>query len=89
MYYFWEKRIVYFSQGISKDGKQGKFTFKVLNSMDSRKAGHIEAEHAVMQRLSENGINCSVPLKNVKGNTYELVAIQSESKDLDNNGNFS
>lgn len=57
--------------------------------MDSRKTGHIEAEHAVMQRLSENGINCTVPLNNVKGDTFELVTIQSESKDLDNNGNFN
>lgn len=57
--------------------------------MDSKKTGHIEAEHAVMQRLSENGINCSVPLKNIRGNTFELVTIQSDSKDLDNNGNFT
>jgi len=30
-----------------------KFIFKVLNSMDSKKTGHVEAEHEVMFILSE------------------------------------
>lgn len=81
------RHFITFFQGVTKDGQQRKFTFKVLNSMDSKKPGHIQVEHAVMQLLSENGINCSVPIKNVEGETFTLVTIPNEAKNADNNGN--
>lgn len=75
----------FYVKAISADGRPGKFTFKVLNSMDSKKSYHIEAEHAVMQLLADNGVNCSIPQKNVHGETFSLVTVNNETKDVDNN----
>ncbi|CAL8106834.1 unnamed protein product [Orchesella dallaii] len=69
----------------SSDGETVKYTFKVLNSMDSKKTGHIEAEHTAMFLLHGKGIRCPIPKKNVKGETFALVNIKNEATDVDNN----
>ncbi|ODN04830.1 Hydroxylysine kinase [Orchesella cincta] len=63
------------------DGKTEKYTFKVLNSMDSKNPGHIEAEHAAMFLLNEKGVKSPVPMKTVEGSTFLLVTIENECTD--------
>ncbi|ODN06024.1 Hydroxylysine kinase [Orchesella cincta] len=67
------------------DENTQKYTFKVLNSMDSKKTGHIEAEHVAMFLLHGKCIRCPIPMKNVKGETFALVNIKNEATDVDNN----
>lgn len=50
------------------------YVLKILNSMDSRKH-HIDAEHKVQGLLSRHGINCPLPVLNVKGQDKSLEEI--------------
>jgi hypothetical protein len=38
---------------LNKEGKEKMYTFKVLNSMDTMKPEHAQAENAVMRFLSK------------------------------------
>ncbi|OXA61109.1 hydroxylysine kinase [Folsomia candida] len=61
-----------------------KYNLKVLNSMDSKKTAHVEAEHGIMFYLSSNSINCPVPHKTVDGETYKVVSIPREDVENEN-----
>ncbi|CAL8125445.1 unnamed protein product [Orchesella dallaii] len=60
------------------NGNVEKYVFKVLNSMDSKKTGYVEAQNAAMFLLNSKGINCPVPVKTIQGKTFLLVEIENK-----------
>lgn len=52
------------------------YIFKVLNTLDSKKLGFIDAQTKLLRFVSENGISCPRPVANVYGRNYSLEYIR-------------
>jgi hydroxylysine kinase len=77
----------YYVEAATTNGNNEKFIFKILNSLDSQKPWHVEAENECMQYLyNEKGINCPLPLpNNLDGKTWFLAPIPCNGADSENN----
>ncbi|XP_020298159.1 hydroxylysine kinase [Pseudomyrmex gracilis] len=55
------------------------YVFKVINSLDSRKTGVIEAQNEMMIFLNQRDICCPLPVKNMNGAYFSLENLKSEN----------
>ncbi|XP_011138439.1 hydroxylysine kinase [Harpegnathos saltator] len=55
------------------------YVLKVINSLDSRKTGVIEAQNELMIFLNQRDICCSLPVKNLNGAYFSLEKLRSDS----------
>lgn len=54
------------------------YVFKVLNALDSKKIDFIEAQNELMIYLSQHGIHCPKPVRNVNGKYYSVEHINGD-----------
>lgn len=59
----------------AKDG----YVLKVINSLDSRKTGIIEAQNNLMMYLNDRDIPCPLPVKNLQGAYFSLESLKNEN----------
>ena len=52
-----------------------EYVLKVLNSVDSKEIGYVEAQNSAMLLLQEHGFKCSVPLKSKAGLYIEMCSL--------------
>ncbi|XP_067210824.1 hydroxylysine kinase [Linepithema humile] len=55
------------------------YVLKVINSLDSRKTGIIEAQNELMIFLNQRDICCPLPVRNVNGAFFSLENLKSEN----------
>lgn len=54
------------------------YVLKVLNALDSKKIGFIDAQTKLLRFVSENGISCPKPVANVYGRNFSLEYIRGQ-----------
>lgn len=54
-----------------------EYVLKIMNKVESKKVGFVEAQNEMMVFLSGRGFNCPVPLKNKNGGYYSLETLES------------
>jgi len=55
------------------------YVLKVINSLDSRKTGVIEAQNELMIFLNQRDICCPLPIKNLSGAYFSLEKLKSDN----------
>lgn len=55
------------------------YVLKVINSLDSRKVGVIEAQNELMIFLNQRDVCCPLPIKNVNGAYFSLEKLRSDN----------
>jgi len=58
--------------------KDGVYVFKVLNSMDSKVPGVIDAQNAMMIFCAERGYHCNVPMKTLQGSHIAEIELGTD-----------
>lgn len=59
--------------------EEAGYVLKVINSLDSRKTGVIEAQNELMIFLNQRDIRCSLPVKNLNGAYFSLENLKSDN----------
>lgn len=55
------------------------YVLKVINSLDSRKTGVIEAQNELMIFLDQRDVRCPLPVKNLRGTYFSLESLKSDN----------
>ncbi|KAK4876664.1 hypothetical protein RN001_009170 [Aquatica leii] len=60
-----------------ESNSENEYTFKIMNSLDSKNTAFVEAQNEVMFFLRKRGIVCPKPIKNKDGKYYSLETFTS------------
>ncbi|XP_022104693.1 uncharacterized protein LOC110986792 [Acanthaster planci] len=69
----------FYIRSASTSSQHSEFVLKVMNSRDSGNRAWLEAQTDVLLHLTERGIHCSTPVKNLQGDYLSLEEIVDES----------
>ncbi|CAH1782778.1 unnamed protein product [Owenia fusiformis] len=59
------------------------YTLKIVNAVDSKVPAFIDAQHAMAKRISESGLTCPVPVKNLKSSYKSLEELSTENGNVE------